>query len=660
MAEVLAALGGTAAFAQLFHYTIVLSTTASALSHSIRHAPEKIRAWLNHSMVMMSILDEVQGTAIDLHPAIAGLIWQCREDTTRLQSLLQPFHTNSSTRVPSKISLRVFVVWREAEIERTVTSFRSTFNTLASYLNVLSLKQTTAHSSTQSGGSVVSLYQFRNGSVAQSLLAMLSFFDNAEVSMQHLRSMFDQVSLSEAVADLVSKSLLRQDRSGDSIQIESSAQETIRLELMASNDGSRHLAFAIQSLTKGFREHLTRPRTLRRVSSLHMHVSTVLNAAMDSPPELINFPGAATLAVRYCMYLIIIGHFRKALKFILMFQDWGERVLHTNFDAKSALRAKEAAARVLQGDYDTALHIFHRINRSRTRNFGKSDIRTLHSINGLGLAYHAAGDNERASRYHQRALVAKSTILGPHDPDTLVTANNLGIVLQSQGDHKAAHALFSRSLKGWLQTYDADDLLVLTAKSNLGIALHFQGLLEEAAHNHHYVFRKRHHILGATHPETIKSKANLAITTNEQGQHAQAEVLYREALTSFQDELGDSHPDTLKTHTNLAIALHDQGKFNEAHSVVASVLPLIRTNYGRTHAETLEAMEFRSILLQHLGKLSKALDIATEVYEVRNKQYGYDHDDTQRSLCHVRDLAEDCEEAHAMRRFSSGVAVEIC
>ncbi|KAG9380820.1 kinesin light chain [Pyrenophora tritici-repentis] len=591
---------------------------------------------------------------------MAGLIWQCREDTTRLQSLLQPFLTNGSSRVPSKISLRVFVVRREAEIERTVASFRSTFNTLASYLNVLSLKQTIAHSSTQSGGSVVSLYQFRNGSVAQSLLAMLSFFDNAKVSMQYLRNMFDQESLYLAVADLLSKSLLRQDLPGDAIQIDSSAQEIIRSELMMSNDGSRHLVFAIQSLTKGFREHLTRPRTLRRVSSLHMHVSTVLNTAMESPPELVNFAGAATLAVHYCMYLITMGYFKKALKFVLMFQNWGERVLHAHFDAKTSLRAKEAVARVLQGDNDTALHIFHRINRSRTRNLGKDDIRTLHSINGLGLAYHAVGDNERAAQYHQKALVAKNATLGSNDPDTLVTANNLGIVLQSQGDNKAAHKLFSRSLKGWLQTYDVDDLLVLTAKSNLGIALHFQGLLEEAAYNHRYVFRKRYRILGATHPETIKSKANLAITINEQGQHAQAEVLYREALTSFQDELGDSHPDTLKTHTNLATALHDQGKFDEAHSVLASAIPLIRTKYGRTHAETLEAIEFRSILLQHLGKFSKALDIATEVYEVRNKQYGYDHEDTQRSLRHVRDLAEDCEEAHVMQRFSSGMAVVAC
>ena len=136
MAEVLAVLGGAAAVAQLLHYTVILSTTASALSHSIRHASEKVQTWLRQSKVMVSIIDGIGPSVVNLDPVIIELLRQCREDTTRLQLLLSPFHTNGSSRERSSTRQRVFVAGHEAEIEKIVASFRSTFNTMVSYLNV--------------------------------------------------------------------------------------------------------------------------------------------------------------------------------------------------------------------------------------------------------------------------------------------------------------------------------------------------------------------------------------------------------------------------------------------------------------------------------------------------------------------------------------------
>lgn len=136
MAEVLAALGGAAAVAQLLHYTVILSTTASALSYNIRHASEKVQAWLRQSKVMVSIIDEIGSLVVNLDPVIIELLRQCREDTCRLQLLLRPFHTNETSRERSRTRQRMFVAGHEAEIEKIVASFRSTFNTMVSYLNV--------------------------------------------------------------------------------------------------------------------------------------------------------------------------------------------------------------------------------------------------------------------------------------------------------------------------------------------------------------------------------------------------------------------------------------------------------------------------------------------------------------------------------------------
>jgi tetratricopeptide (TPR) repeat protein len=469
--------------------------------------------------------------------------------------------------------------------------------------------------------------------------------------------MFNPMLLSAAVSTLLSESCVQQDLAKRSIYINPLVQDMVRSEIMASADRSRYVASALRSLNSVFHAEFSRPRILRRSHRLYLHASTLLNTIMNLPFDISGFEEAVTLAVRYCMYLITVGHYSQALELIATFRGWAKDHLPSDLDVGTALSGKEAAARASSGNLHIALCLLRDIHRSRLSILGPADIDTLHSINGLGLVHHALGNVQKAFRYHSKALAAKTKLLGANDADTLVSANNLGLVLQSKGDYQAAEKMFSRTLKGWLQAYDPDDLFVITARSNIGIALHFQGKLDEAENIHRYVYNERLRILGNTHHETVKSKANLAITVNEKGHPAQAEQLYREALADFQTELGYSHPDTLKTHTNLATALHDQGKFQEAESIVKLALPLIGAKYGSSHAETIEAMEFRAILLQHLGKFNKAHGIATQVYEVRREKLGYDHDDTQRSLQHVRDLAEDCEEAHVLQTFSSSVSI---
>jgi tetratricopeptide (TPR) repeat protein len=508
-----------------------------------------------------------------------------------------------------------------------------------------------------SNRSNLSLHRFLPESVTQNLLTILSLLHTSGISTTLLLGLFDAESLSTAVSTLISQSYVQQDLAKRSVSIDPLAQQTVLSEIMASSDRSRYFALATRSLNSIFNAEFARPRTLHRSHRLYLHVSTILNTTMDLPLDLSAFEEATTLAIRYCMYLITVGHYSQALKLIAAFREWCKAQLPSDFDVETALSGKEAAAQASSGSLNTALCLLRYIYRSRLRTFGPTDIDTLHSINGLGLVHHALGNVQKAFRYHSKALVAKTRFLGANDPDTLVSANNLGLVLQSKGDYQAAEKLFSRTLKGWLQAYDPDDLFVITARSNIGIALHFQGKLDEAENIHRYVYNERLRILGNTHHETVKSKANLAITVNEKGYPSQAEQLYREALAAFQTELGQSHPDTLKTHTNLATALHDQGKFQEAESVVKLALPLIGAKYGSSHAETIEAMAFRAILLQHLGKFTKAHGIATEVYEARREKLGYDHDDTQRSLQHVRDLAEDCEEAHVLQTFSTSISI---
>jgi hypothetical protein len=83
----------------------------------------------------------------------------------------------------------------------------------------------------------------------------------------------------------------------------------------------------------------------------------------------------------------------------------------------------------------------------------------------------------------------------------------------------------------------------------------------------------------------------------------------------------------------------------------SSWLVLLESKYRPRHEETLDAMEFRAILFHCLDLYTSALEVAIFVYDVRYKALGYDHADTQRSLGHVRDSAENCEEERTVEVF---------
>ncbi|CAN9474776.1 unnamed protein product [Alternaria alternata] len=582
MAEVLAVLGGAAALTQLIHYGFLSVSTISALSYNIRHTADKIDTWIDQSLLMTTLIDDIDYSIRNHTPNTVQLLAQCRKDAARLNTLLATCRKYMPSQKRSKAAGTVFVIRKEEEVERIMLSYRNNFNILASYLAMVNLSRNTTQ-----------------------------------------------------------------------------PKPSVRTELETSGGRLQHIRPVLRTLNIEFDVSFTRSQDLQRGHDLHVQVSAVLETTMQYPVNPLTFAETAALTVRFCMYLMMTGCYLRVLYLLVTFKAWSRDVLPAYFETDTTLSGKEITAQTLRGELDTALPMLHSLHRSRTKSLGRSDIRTLHSVNGLGLMYHTMGNNLAAMHHHQSALRLKSKRLGRDDPDTLISANNLGIVLISQGEHEKAEDLFDRSLKGWLQAYGADDLFVIAARSNIGIALHFQGKLDEAEYSHRYVYKKRHQILGPHHHETVKSQANLAITLNEQGHHTQAETLYRQALAIFQDKLGVSHPDTLKTHTNLATALHDQGKFNEAESVVASAIPLLRKKFDVLHPEVLEALEFRAILLQHIGKFSKALGIARQLYEARENKLGYDHDDTQRSLQHVRDLAEDMEEAHVMRRFPLVVPVAV-
>ncbi|OWY53842.1 hypothetical protein AALT_g11176 [Alternaria alternata] len=539
---------------------------------------------------------------------------------------------------------------------------------MKSHLFIMSLTQSKTSSSlgTQSSAVVhrvspsnLSLHQFSAGSTVQDILATASLFHGSHIPVALFQAVFEQRLLSRAISKLTSRSLVRAPESENVFEVDQDVRRVVRSELKTLSDRSRHRALAIRLLDKAFPSCFSSPRLLSQSHELQMHVATIVDDAFEDVMDTTITQKAAQLAIRYCSYLSTLGYYALVAELATRFQIEC-RDNRIPLDTYTALEVQYATAQALRGRLDTALSLFRNIHRSRRHNLGRDDIRTAHSSNNLALAYQALGEYEKAHVFHCKALATKTTLLGEHHADTLVTVNNLGWVMLDQGHYDIAEDMFNRSLAGWVKVYDADDLFVITAKSNLGIALFFEGRLDEAEDLHAYAYNARRAIFGATHHETMKSKVNLAITINEKGYHERAEELYLGAVEVLENVMGASHPETLKTKFNLATALHDQRKFEDAEETIAEIIPLLQRKYGSSHPETLDAMEFLAILLQHLHNFSRALKVATKVYEYRAQKNGDYHDDTQRSLKHVRDLAEDLEESRTFHNYPILTPIAAC
>jgi ribosomal 50S subunit-associated protein YjgA (DUF615 family) len=131
MAEILALLGGGAAATQLIHYSCLLVSSTSALSHRIRHASDRIQSWNNQSSSMLSVLEELREGNINLGTTTSRMAQQCRGDLIMVRSLLRPFRFRSRARRPSRRQEIFFVLRNEVEVERRLASSRQTFNTMA-------------------------------------------------------------------------------------------------------------------------------------------------------------------------------------------------------------------------------------------------------------------------------------------------------------------------------------------------------------------------------------------------------------------------------------------------------------------------------------------------------------------------------------------------
>jgi tetratricopeptide (TPR) repeat protein len=355
------------------------------------------------------------------------------------------------------------------------------------------------------------------GPAAAELLALMSMFDRQGIPISLLQGQASRLDFEDAVAPLLSFSLVRMEIGRQSLEMHRLVQLSTRTWLEANKqlDGWKKESLRILAEVFPNGEY----KTWAECRQLLPHARKVLDYNSEEKEASLDW---ARIASNTAWYLVYMGEYVRAAVFI-----------------RDAMESKERLLGVEHPD-------------------------TLTSVSNLGSVLSRQGRYEEAEAMHWRALEGREKVLGLEHPDTLTSVSQLGSVLSSQGKYKEAEAMHWRALEGSEKVLGLEHPNTLTSVSNLGLVLSSQGKYEEAEVMHRRDLKGSEKVLGLKHPDTLTSVNNLGLVLSSQGKYEEAEVMHRRALEGSEKVLGLEHPNTLTSVNNLGLVLSSQGKYEEA------------------------------------------------------------------------------------------------
>jgi tetratricopeptide (TPR) repeat protein len=398
---------------------------------------------------------------------------------------------------------------------------------------------------------------------ATDLLALMSMFDRQGIPEGLVRADGDGLQFEDAVAPLISYSLIRVELETGSFDMHRLVQLSVRtwlaihLELAQWQEKSR--AIMAEMFPDGEYE------SWNECQRLLPHAKEVTKPICDTDDE--DRLNAATLLSHCGWFLVLQGAYgeaeamhRRALK------TWEKVLGREHPDALNSV-SNLGLALSSQGKYEEAEAMHRRALEGYEEVFGGEHPHTLASVNNLGSVLDSQGKYEEAEAMHRRALEARQKVLGHEHPDTLTSVSNLGSVLSRQGEYEEAEAMHRRALETREKVLGREHPRTLSSLNKLASVFARQGKYEEAEAMHRRALEAREKVLGHEHPDTLTSVSNLGLVLDEQGKHEETEAMHRRALETGEKVLGREHPDTLTSVNNLGLVLDSQGKYEEAEAM---------------------------------------------------------------------------------------------
>jgi eukaryotic-like serine/threonine-protein kinase len=209
--------------------------------------------------------------------------------------------------------------------------------------------------------------------------------------------------------------------------------------------------------------------------------------------------------------------------------------------------------------------------------FGPDHLKTIESMDNLGVAYRAADRLDAAVPLLEEALKLYKAKLGPEHRDTLNSMKNLAGAYRAAGKPDLALSLYEELFKLW------------KAK------------------------------LGADHPDTRWSMNGLASGYLEADKFDLALPLFEEMLKHQNAKFPPEHPNTLATMNNLAVCYRGLKRFDLALPLLEQLVPIQEKQLGRTHTDTQWTVANLAFTYVDLERVAEAIPLLEETYRARKK-----------------------------------------
>ena len=384
----------------------------------------------------------------------------------------------------------------------------------------------------------------KTGPAAAELLALMSMFDRQGIPVSLLQGQVSRLDFEDAVAPLLSFSLVRAEIGQQSFEMHHLVQLSTRRWLEANDQLDRWKTESVRMLAEVFPSG--EYETWVECRQLLPHSRKVLDYNQEEREAALHW---ARIARNTGWYLLYIGEYAAAADSI-----------------KDAMLARE-------------------------RLLGAEHPDTLTSVSQLGTVLSSRAEYEEAEAMQRRALAGYEKALGVEHPHTLTSVSQLGTVLSSQGKYEEAEAIQRRALAGEEKVLGVEHLHTLISVSQLGTVLSSQGKYEEAEAMHRRALAGEEKALGVEHPDTLTSMANLASTFWRQGRLNEAEDLEVCVMETRKRVLGDEHPATLTAMINLALTLKSRSRNQEALTLLQTCVQMQTRVLGGQHPDTESSLE---------------------------------------------------------------------
>ncbi len=190
---------------------------------------------------------------------------------------------------------------------------------------------------------------------------------------------------------------------------------------------------------------------------------------------------------------------------------------------------------------------------------------------GLGAAYDAMGQIDKAAEHWQTAI----QYFEHHEPplllDVAAMANNLGFLYKAADDLDTAETYFLRALEILHSQLGQEHEQTATVSSNLGALYQAAGFHEQSREMHMIALETRRNLLGEEHPDTAQSHNNLALALLNTGDRSWARRHFEKALEAFEALGPDYAHDLEKVASNYCDFLCDEGERQLAEVIAGRV-----------------------------------------------------------------------------------------